>query len=335
MTEIVEHGDRASGGEGRVVRVGEHQTVVALKDYKDIYNQITGKTEKIKKRYNDNILVDLSELEQLHHKIMQLCGIHSVIANTESISVFHEKERTEQFTSFDQFRSYNANAPSPTVNVLLKYNFSIIPNGRQRPQEYTVSIRLTSRLGAMKQLEDDDGPGFLFSGFHRYVLAHTAEVTVEYVDYVIARGFLEAFDEWIKGCKCTQKSKLLRHLRQRSYLVPEFVQLGIAAVLTWYAFQGVPASFSAASGPELWAKFFTLYLGSGYILIVLAGKSGSLIERAIDTYPELSYLKLNRGDEKIIEESKKQRPMALLRLFSGIVSAILVAIVSSKIEKLL
>ena len=106
MTGIIEHGD-AGNGNGEVVRVGESRSPVSLKVYQDIYHQVTGRTEQIRKRYSENLLVDFGELEQLNNKIFQLCDVHNVIASNESISVFYDKERKEQFTSFERFRKYN------------------------------------------------------------------------------------------------------------------------------------------------------------------------------------------------------------------------------------
>ena len=130
----------------------------------------------------------------MHFKIMQLCDVHHIIANNETISVFHEKERKEEFTSFDRFKKYNTNTASPTTSVVFKYNFSITPAGLSKPQEYIVAIRLSSRVALIKQAEED-APPFMRGRFLNFVGDNTAEITIEYVDYVIARGFLEAFDE--------------------------------------------------------------------------------------------------------------------------------------------
>ena len=66
MSEIIEPDDV---GNGRVVRVGQTQSQVSLKIYQDIYHQVTGRTEQIRKRYSENILAEFSDLQQLHHKI--------------------------------------------------------------------------------------------------------------------------------------------------------------------------------------------------------------------------------------------------------------------------
>ena len=226
LSEIVEHADE---GNARPVRVGERNVPVSVKVYQDIYHQITGRTEQIRKRYTDNILLEMQDLEQLHHKVMQLCDVHNVVARNETISVFHEKERKEQFTSFDRFQAYNANTASPCVNVVLKYNFSIVPAGLPRPQEYVVTVRLTSRVAMLRQVEEEVPP-FMRGRVIGLIGDNTAEITVEYADYVIARGFIEAFDEWLRGCKSVPKKQWLHVLRRWSHVIPRSLQLGVLSV---------------------------------------------------------------------------------------------------------
>lgn len=329
MTDIIEHTD---AGNGRFVRVGEAQSQVSLKTYQDIYHQVTGRTEQIRKRYTENLLLGFSELEQLHHKIMQLCDVHKIVARNETVSVFHEKERKEQFTSFERFRAYNANTSSPTVSVVFKYNFSIIPAEVEKPQEYIITIRLTSRVAILKQMEAD-APSFMRGRFLGFLGGGTAEVTVEYADYVIARGFLEAFDEWITGCKCTPKNPTLNFLRRQSHHIPEIAQLAIAALVMFFSLQAAPTVFNTESSSLVWSRFFIVYIGGAYIAMKLTHMAAGLIEYAIDTFPEMSYLNLNKGDEKLIEQAKTDKPKAYFRLILGSIGTIALGVVASRLEK--
>lgn len=331
MSEIIEHSDTGSGA-GRVVRVGESQSQVSLKVYQDIYHHLTGRTEQIRKRYTENLLIDFSELEQLHHKVMQLCDVHRIVAKNETISVFHEKERKEQFTSFERFRAYNANTSSPTVSVVLKYNFSIIPAGLERSQEYIVTIRLTSIVGVLNQMEAD-APAFMRGRFSRFMAGGAAEVTIDYADYVIARGFLEAFDEWVSGCKATPKSPSLNFLRRNSHYIPSITQLLVVAIVIAFGLQAVPTFFTTQTTSATWARFFIIYSGGAYVLLNLVQITAGLIEQAIDTFPEMSYLNLNKGDVKLINEAKLEKPKAYLRLFLGCFGSIALGIISAKLEK--
>lgn len=331
MSEIIEHAD---GGNGQHVRIGDSNMPVSVKVYQDIYHQITGRTEQIRKRYTDNILLEMAELEQLHHKILQLCDVHAVVAKNETISVFHDKERKEQFTSFERFRAHNANSPSPCVNIVLKYNFSIVPAGLQRPQEYVVTVRLTSRVAMLRQAEEE-APPFIRGRVIAFIGDNTAEITVDYADYVIARGFLEAFDEWIQGCKCVPKKHWLRRLQGWSHLIPRALQLGVALLIVWYALAAIPGYFGSGSSPEAWARYVVMYMGASYVLLAVAQAAGRMIEQAIDTYPTLSYLKLNKGDERMISEFQGRARGALLKLAGGAALTVILGIISAKLEKLL
>lgn len=333
MGELIEHSDNGDANV-EVIRVGESDSRVSLKVYQDIYHQVTGRTEQIRKRYSDNLLVEFPELEQLHFKVQQLCDVHKIIACNEVISVFHEKERKEQFTSFERFRAYNSNAASPTVSLVLKYNFSIVPAGIEKPQEYVVSIRLTSRVAMLQQIEQE-APPILRQHLVRFFTLNTAEVTIDYADYVIARGFLEAFEEWIKGCKKTPPLNWLYPMRRWSHLFPGMAELVASALVSWFAFQSVPTYFSATTTPDVWARFFVVYAGGALILVPLMGAIGNLVAEAIDSFPVLSYLKLNKGDCNLIDEFGGRKRAVIAKLAISSVFSIALGIVSAKLEKIL
>jgi hypothetical protein len=331
LSEVIEHGDV---GNSSTLHVGAMNSAVSVKVYQDLYHQITGQTEQIRKRYSDNLLVELPELEQLHFKVLQLCDVHNVVAKNEIISVFHEKERKEQFTSFERFQAYNANTASPTLNVVIKYNFSIVPAGLRKPQEYVVTIRLTSRVALIKQAEEE-APPFMRGRLLSFLTENTAEITVEYADYVIARGFLEAFDEWIRGCKAIPKPKTLLTLRRWSHLVPSAFRMLIVLLIGWFALQIIPTYFNSTSKPDTWARFLVIYGAASFLLLTLAGTAGGMIEEAIDTFPTLSYLKLNKGDATIIEAFQERRSGVITKFMLAAAFSVVLGIVSSKLEKLL
>lgn len=333
MGNLIEHPDNGDGSV-EVINVGESGAPVSLKVYQDIYHQVTGRTEQIRKRYSDNLLVEFPDIEQLHFKVQQLCDVHKIVAKNETISVFHEKERKEQFTSFERFRAYNSNTASPTVNLVLQYNFSIVPAGLQRPQEYTVSLRLASRVAMLKQIEED-APPFIRGHIAGFVTVNTAEVTVDYADYVIARGFLEAFDEWLKGCKKSPPVAWIEPMRRWAAYIPGLAKLAAGTLISWFAFQSVPTYFSGSTEPATWARFFVVYAGGALILVPLMGAVGTLIEEAVIGYPVLSYLKLNKGDSNLIDEFANRKRAIIFKLAISSIFTIVLGIISAKLERLL
>jgi hypothetical protein len=327
---VIEHDDSENGA---TIKIGDSGSRLPIKVYQDLYHQITGRTERITKVYWENLLIELSEIEQLNFKIEQLCDVHHVVAKNITITVFYERDRKEVFTSFERFLTYNANTPSPTLNILLKYNFSIIPGGLERPQEYVVSIRLSSRIAIGRQLREEAPPYVRVPSFFRFASISAAEASIDYVDYVIARGFREAVDEWVKGCKATHPMRGLRYLQRYSYLIPNVIKILCVGIITWFALKEI-STFPADTGSALWARFFLIYASGSFILIMLAGYVGELIEEAIDTYPVLSYLKLNRGDNNLIEEFNSSKKKAFYRsVFAGAIT-VLLGIISSKLALL-
>jgi len=329
--DIIEHGEN---GGPQVIRVGESGSQLSIKVYQDVYHQVTGRTEKIRKRYSNNILVDFSEIEQLHHKIMQLCDVHNIVARNEIISVFHNKERKEQFTSFERFAKYNANATSPCVNLVLQYNFSIIPAGLDRPQEYVVSIRLTSRVAMLQEIESD-APPFMRGRVFGYIASNTAEVSVEYADYVIARGFLEAFDEWIDGCKSEPDIKWLSFLQRWSHLCPPALRFAAALSIIIGALEAAGTIFSTTQSPLMVARFFIIFSGAFYLITSLASAVGRVIEDSIDNFFVISYLKLNKGDSNLVDDFKTRKRKVVLKFIFGCLMTVALRVISSKISSLI
>lgn len=329
MGELIEHGDNSAD----VIRIGESEQSMPIKLYQAVYHQITGRTEQIRKRYSENLLIEFGELEQLHHKIMQLCDVHRVVASNEIISVFHEKERKEQFTSFERFKSYNSNSSSPTLTVVLKYNFSIVPAGVDKPQEYVVSVRLMSRVATIKEFENE-APPFMRGRIMGIVSSNTAEVTVDYVDYVVARGFLEAFDEWIRGCRAIPKAGWLESLQGISHAFPRAGKTIAAFISILCALIAIPKFFIGDPNPEHWARFFVIFGGGFYLTVTLAGTVFRRLEQTIDSYFIVSYLKLNKGDEKLISDSENGRRKIIYKFIFNAIMALVLGVVATKLERL-
>lgn len=315
-------------------RIGETDASISFKHYQAVYHQITGRTEQIAKRYSQNLLIESSEIEQLHHKVMQLCDIYTIAARNEVVTVFHEKERKDQFSSFERFRIYNSNTSSPTASLLLRYNFAIIPSGLNKPQEYVVTIRLNSRVAMLKQIEAD-APPFMRGHMLQFLIGHTAEITVDYADYVIARSFLEAFDEWILGCKAEPDYTWLAFSRRWSHNAPRLMRLSAALAIVLYALHGVPRFFAAPGDPETWARFFVIYGGGFYMITSLAYVAGQIIENAIDSLTPISYLSINKGDKNLIEDFKRRKRRVILRFALGCILTLVLGVLSSWLAALI
>jgi hypothetical protein len=65
------------------------------------------------------------------------------------------------------------------------------------------------------------------------------------------------------------------------------------------------------------------------------GTIGSFIEEAIDSYPDLSYLKLNKGDINLIDEFSDRKRAIMIKIALSGVFAVALNIVATKLERFL
>lgn len=332
MGEITEDG----GAQTPAVKVGEatNEKQVSLDLYQQMYRQITGRPEQIRRRYSDNLLISFSEIDQLNYKINQLHTVHNVVAQNTVVTVFHERDRKEQFTTFEQFSTYNSTAPSATTQVVLRYNFSILPPQEVRPKEYSVTIRLTSRVAALHDIEKDT-PSFVGGAFVGAITEFVADIQVEYSDYVVARGFMEAFDEWVSSCNKLPDKPLAKFLQKRSHLFAPFFRTLAAVLLVVFGVHEIGLQFGTNASTVSVLRFLVLYFGGFFIIVSLVHGAGKIMEDAIDRYVILSYLKLNSGDEKLISDFQNRNKRVFGKLAFGVITTLALQVLASYLASFL
>ncbi|UBX50011.1 hypothetical protein LDO51_04110 [Providencia alcalifaciens] len=321
---------------GKIIPIPSSRELdLKIKMYQEAYHHITGKNEKTSFRSSADLHIDMNELNQIHHKISQICDVHNIIAQSESITVIHSKERKEQFTSFDRFKIYNNGITSPTLTVLMEYNFSILPNGSINPQQYKLTIRLNSRIALIQQMKED-APPFIRSNLIRFMYGPTADISVEYVDYVIARSFIEAMQEWVDGCKKTKnKLKFLQYFQGISHLFPSIISFANGILLTYFFIKNIPEVLNEKSSYLDVLQYGILFFSSFMLMSKIASFFGGLLESSIDRYIPISYLSLNQGDKRIINDYHDEKSNNIFSLIFSISLTISLGVVSSLIASLI
>ncbi|MGM0953783.1 MAG: hypothetical protein ACQEW7_12490 [Pseudomonadota bacterium] len=329
MSQLIEHDDDREIN----IEVGSNgeNSPIPMKLYQSLYHQITGRTEKIKKSYSNNLLMKFEDIEQLHYKISQICNVHDVIARNENITIFYEKDTKDTFTSFERFKRYNSNQTSATVNVVLKYNFSIKIPETQKPQEYTVTIKLINRIAAIRKIREE-APPFLPGHIFNSLAENIAEINVEYVDYVVARQFIEAFSEWIKGVQSEPKTKTINTLKRYSFIIPKAIPIILSVIFGYFAVSSIPDQEIININQAL--KYIAIYGIGIYLIVTISSTAGHIIENSIDTHQSISYIKLNKGDERLIEESNTGRALRITKFVIGCALTIMLGVASAMLEKI-
>lgn len=133
-------------------------------------------------------------------RTLQTCEQYQIKALTTELKIYYIDDTSDTFSSFERFKTFNAGADSSVESVLFKYNFLILLPKTKQPQSYTITIRVASRVAINKKI---DSASFEIPKILKVIGTRNAIVTIEYVDYVVARTFLNIIDGWFKVVPCT------------------------------------------------------------------------------------------------------------------------------------
>lgn len=295
--------------------------------YFKIHQKVNPKSEEISKSYKNNILVDFCDIEELHQKIVQ--SIRSAKPQRGSIimhvMVSHHEGEAERFKSFEDFKNHNITSPNPTSEVALMYQFSIHDPDSGEIENYKVAANVKSRVGELYQLEQE-APAFISSAIISSMVTTTARIKVEYSDYVKARHFVAMFDEWIKGCDESKEIKFIAPLKRISHLISRFGHLIIIALLGFFVSQSIDIG---SVGADEVIQFIVLYGSVFFVISSFAELCFKKLEHSIDSYLALSYLKINKGDSKLIKSFKDRNKKSIIWSVLGILGGVGMGLVSS------
>ncbi len=336
MTESKNDDSVGASSSGDLAVVGEgtpNETRVSIQVLQGIYHELTGKTEDVSKSYSEPFQTSLSDFEQLNYRITQCCEQYNVKAENCSVKVFYVNDTQETFSSFERFAAFNIGTTSAVESVLVTYNLLIILPKADKPQSYTLSVRLASRIAVERQMRDQ--MPFHIPKVLRSMGNRTAVVNVKYVDYAVARSLLNTVDQWFDGLSKAETSRLWSYLTKRSHLLPivsRYVVGGAVAYLIYSAsgrFIPSEATLHHLAVFSLWAfvGIFAAYR--------LAHHLGSAAEDSLDRWSQLSYLSLTAGDRNLIREASKANKSNSIAAAVKFVGALLVSLAAKIVVSLI
>ncbi|MCK8068748.1 MULTISPECIES: hypothetical protein [unclassified Cobetia] len=295
--------------------------------YFRMHKKVNERSQEISKTYKNNILVEIEDVEEVHNKAVQC--IRSARPYRDSIImelvVSHHEGEAERFKSFEDFKCHNLTSPSPTTEVRITYKFSSSDSVSGDLEAYKVTISIRSRIADLTQFEKE-APPFISSAILSNIVTRTAKINVEYSDYVKARHFVAMFDEWVKGCDESPEVKFIVHLKRISHLISRFSHLLVIALLGFFVSNAIEVE--TVSGNEV-LKFIVLYGSVFYVVSSLADLCFKKLEVSIDSYLSLSYLKINKGDAKIIKSFKNRNTRSIFWSVVGLLGGVSMAVASS------
>jgi hypothetical protein len=165
--------------------------------------------------------------------------------------------------------------------------------------------------------------------FIRLMGRNTGSVEITYADYAVARTFLSAIDDWFKSIPRSIENKVMKSLQSYSHWIPRAGRFATAVIVTLIVIGLLPHFVSAKETSLLNLAQFFLWSALGvFVAYTLAGWSTSFAEMAIESWSEISYIKLNRGDEIEIAKIQKENRGHLIKGLCGGLGMVLVDIIA-------
>lgn len=306
--------------------IDNNKIITTIKAYQTIYDQITGKQQKIEKQFANDYEVTFSQLDQLNIKMAQLYKQFQIISKNCSVIVMHQNDDKEEFESYEKFSTYNTSNINPVIALVLNYNFSILCPENRQISNYLINIQISPGNTPPDSLQER------FGNMHYF--GPTLKVSVQYSDYVVARTFIENISDWAKSIEKGNHRKILFWMQRRSqYSSFVLKNIGISiffAIVIFNVKKIIPLDNSTnhilfKNSLIIIAMFYTVYTFLKFL--------GHRIEYGIDALSNDSIILLNEGDKKLLLELKSENKKSIFKIILNFILSIIGGVLSVFITK--
>jgi len=323
MNDIID----ARPSDSSVGLVNEEESQLDL--FFKMHEKINAKNEEISKSYSNNILITIKDIEELHCKTIQ--SINSLQPAKSAIgiriAVSHNEGDSEKFNSFDEFLNHNKTSPNPTSNIQMIYTFTLHDADKDTFENYKITNVVRSRIAEIAQIEKE-APPFISKVLISSIVTKTAIITIEYSDYVKARHFTAMFDEWIRGCDESRQTYAVNILKVISDYIPS---VGIMIIYALMAYFTASALDSEYINSDNIVKFSVTYTS---VFLIIRGVSKMFLSKIVESingYIALSYIKISKGDLKIIKQFTSKNTTSIIWAIGGTLGAVIIGIFTSMV----
>lgn len=274
-----------------------------------LYNTVTGKTEKLSKRFSENYKIGMNDVFQLHAKFEQMCAQWNVIEKNENITIHHVNDNKETFSSIERFKVYDQSQTSPVESIVYEFNVLIQLNNTPKPQPYTITVRLGSKVAMHQKVKEEMSNRILFRLFRGGAI----NVDIEYIDYVVARNMISTLDSWVSSIESTKTNKYLKYFQNFSHRFEDAFSVTLCMLALLASISSVGVFIDPQGSDQNLARF--LLVSSGFILafFFLGKVLGGLVESGVDHISQISYIKINVGDERAILAASRDNKISFLK----------------------
>ena len=287
--------------------------------FHEFWKIVTTKPETITKSFDKLYQYELSDIEDVHHKIMAISDRYKSSITNYDFTVHYQDKTKRSFNSFETFSVGVGSISSPICSIVLEYNFAIKHEQTDNFGSYKINLNLISKIA------DND---FLpFPRFLRHLSKTTGYLKIEHVDYVIAQNFVNIIKDWFDGRKVTKESKTIKFLQKYSEHLPLALRELFTAIFAYLMYLNI--STYASNDVQNLLKIIIINLTFVVIARSVIHRIGSIIEYRIDSMIQLSYINITKGDKNLIAEFKEKKRSGIKRAAIALIGNIIIGTIAT------
>jgi hypothetical protein len=233
-----------------------------------LYHHVTGKTENMSQSFEGNVVITSQDVDRLHQMILDQIATHHVdFGPTVTVEVKHSNERSFHHSSWEHYKSVVPVNNEVTSEITIKFELILNLQNTAGPQRCVISILLDSALPLIEDKNRVQNRPWAFWIFISKDWT-TAKISIDFVDFMVARGFANVVDEWFKGLDSSPTPKINKMLLDKynifASLSGQMARIGFAIFLGLYIYTkgGVirlsEIGYAVCAGLIVWSIYLAL-----------------------------------------------------------------------------
>lgn len=327
MTEIAKI-DGYEDGSGKVVVVGDEKATnqISFQLAQAFYNEITGKSERLRELYSDPFILKLNDVEQLYHRLVQSTEQYNISAFHESYTVNYVDDSSERFSSLQRLKLHNGAKGVAVEEIIISYCILIVLPKSNRPQEYKITVKLASRVAKIEEMRKQVSSMPFEIPLYQLENANAASFSIDYVDSTVANALMSVIKSWFNTVEKNSISSMVKIARSLSHFVPRITKYGLLSMVCFSVWQ-LSNTFLVQDVHIKTATLFTLLSVLAAFLSVRLGMfTGKRAEIALDSIYEQSYINFSGADENFVKMSSDRIRKSKIKALFNLVCTITIGI---------
>lgn len=332
MSDIIKNKDEHSG---QIILDDESSNqAISFKLAQAFYSEITGKSEKISEKFTKSFILTIENIEQLHHRIIQSIAQYKVASANASFSIAYQNDSSERFSSIERFKAHASSKGIPIEEVDINYNFLFVLPETKKAQEYSINIRLVSRIVRLEDLREKTSDMPFSMPLWQFDNGLTCRASIDFIDITVANSLMSVIKNWLSGLDEVETHLIVKKLRPWVKYMPALCKYGLLFTGVFYTFNVVSHYFEAPETHTTSVFILIAYLFN-FILWKFGLFAGRKVESHMDQLYEISYIRFSGADKKLAKEcSSAKRKNAILG-FGYLLGTFAIGFLSSGIAALI